>query len=177
MLLEINVPKYVTAVVSVILVMFSIWACGTPLTEAGSTLTPTSSPTLTIPVVLSTPTSLIPVSFAPDGVRMAYVMDGNLYFQDGNRPPLQLTHNQEYKHPIGFSENGEKIFFFQGRSSNLYSIHIDGSNEQPLATKELLNLNIAEYDESTTFCEPILVPHSNFVLFRNVGKITKISRI
>lgn len=97
---------------------------------------------------------------------MAYVIDGNLYFQDGSKPPVQLTESREYRHPIGFSENGEKIFFFGGNTNNLYSINVDGSHAQALATNDLLQSTNSAYDESTTFCEPILVPHSPFVLFR-----------
>lgn len=97
---------------------------------------------------------------------MAYVMDGNLYFQEGSRPALQLTQRKEYRHPIGFSENGEKIFFFAGSINDLYSIHVDGTHEQALGTGDLLNSANSISQDPTIFCEPILVPRSPFVIFR-----------
>jgi len=65
---------------------------------------------------------------------MAYVLEGNLYFQDGSNPPIQLTNRGEDRSPILFSESGDKIFFFRGKIADaLYSISTDGSNEQVLA--------------------------------------------
>jgi hypothetical protein len=130
-------------------------------------LTPTvSTPTpLPLPPTL-TPTSVPRVSSPPDGLRMAYVIDGNLYFQEGSRPALQLTQRKEYRHPIGFSDNGEKIFFFAGNMNDLYSIQVDGTNEQALGTRDLLNSTNSISQDPTTFCEPTLVPRSPFVIFR-----------
>jgi Tol biopolymer transport system component len=99
-------------------------------------------------------------------VRIAYALDGHLYFQKGSQSPLQLTHTREFRHPIGFSEDGMKILFLEGQAKNLYSINVDGSDKQALATKELLHLTNSEYHESTTFCEPVFVSSSNLVLFR-----------
>ena len=133
---------------------------------ATSTFTPII-PTPTIPTAVPTATAHVPESFAPDEVRMAYALDGYLYFQKGSQPPLQLTHTKEYTHPIGFSEDGTKILFLEGQAMNIYSINVDGSDKQALATKDLLHLTKSEYDESTTFCEPVFISSSNFVLFRS----------
>jgi len=97
---------------------------------------------------------------------MAYVLEGNLYFQDGSNPPIQLTNRGEDRSPILFSESGDKIFFFRGKISDaLYSISTDGSNEQVLAINNQLNSFSSEYDESTLPCDPVLVPHTPFLLF------------
>jgi hypothetical protein len=99
---------------------------------------------------------------------MAYVIDGNLYFQAGSRSPQQLTHNPTtYPQVLFFSEDGEKIFFSQGRLREIYAIHVDGSQLQALVTESFLLTLGPEYsEEPTTFCEPVLVPHSALVLFR-----------
>jgi hypothetical protein len=62
---------------------------------------------------------------------MAYVIDGNLYFQDGSNPPRQLTNRGE-DWVCFFSEDGEKIFFLRGANPrfDLYSMNVDGSSEQ-----------------------------------------------
>jgi hypothetical protein len=59
-------------------------ASSTPTLEAASTLVP---PSLSVP---------------PDGLRMAYIRKGNLYFQEGNHPPLQLTNSGEDRDPVFF---------------------------------------------------------------------------
>lgn len=97
---------------------------------------------------------------------MAYSIDGNLYFQKGSKLPQQLTHRPDYRYPISFSDDGDRIFYFQGANQDLYSINVDGTQEQVLLTNSLLLTLGPEYDEATTFCEPILVPHTNFVLVR-----------
>jgi hypothetical protein len=146
-------------------------------TPTAPSLMPTITTALSLTPTLSTPTPLpLPptltatssprLSSPPDGLRMAYVIDGNLYFQEGSRPALQLTQDKEYRHPIGFSDNGQKIFFFAGNTNELYSIHVDGTNEQALGTSDLLNSTNSISQDPTRFCEPILVPRSPFVIFR-----------
>lgn len=155
-------------------------ACKTLSTEAtpviASTLTmtgtlaptvPPLSPTSAVVPVTSTPTSSFPMSSAPDELRMAYVIEGNLYFHDGSNQPIQLTFGGEERSPVLFSESGDKIFFFRGKISYaLYSISTDGSNEQVLATNNLLVSLSSKYDESTVPCDPVLVPHTSFLLFQ-----------
>jgi Tol biopolymer transport system component len=102
---------------------------------------------------------------------MAYVVDGNLYFQDSGKPTSQLTYDKvqdpEYRRLISFSEDGDRIFYFQGsRQENLYSIHVDGTQEQALLSNSLLLTLSSEYDEATTLCRSLLVPHTSFVLVR-----------
>lgn len=99
---------------------------------------------------------------------MAYIVDWNLYFQEGSKPPLQLTYSQgyEYRLVLFFSEDGKKIFYFQGNHQDLYSISVDGTQEQALLTNSLLLTLDADYDEATTLCDPLLVPHTNILLVR-----------
>lgn len=156
--------------------IFLLVACGAPSTE----ITPTSmttitstpapsftpvSPTATIPPVTSTETSILPVSSAPDQLRMAYVIDGNLYFQDGSKPPLQLTQSGKDSTPV-FSDDGEKIVFFRGLfPHDIYTINIDGSQEQALVTNDLLialNLGYSDKTEPRLFS---FVPSTHQLLF------------
>jgi len=95
---------------------------------------------------------------------MAYVIDGNLYYQNGGNPPLQLTDSGEDRRPISFSEDGKRVFFTRG-PQEIYSIDVDGSQEQALVTTDLLLTMVANYDKSTTPCNPILVPHTQLLLF------------
>src|SRR4030095_11815080 len=77
-------------------------ACGvaipspTPTAAAAPSLTPSAIPTSTEPPPPSPTSTLIaslPISPAPDGLRMAYIIDKNLYFQDGSKTAVQLTYS------------------------------------------------------------------------------------
>lgn len=79
---------------------------------------------------------------------MAYVIEGNLYLQDGYNPPVQLTDDERLdKNPV-FADDGEKIVFLRGMiPHDLYSINPDGSQEQLLVSgSELSKLGLG-YDE------------------------------
>ncbi len=97
---------------------------------------------------------------------MAYVIDGNLYFQDGSKPPLQLTHSGQDWQLISFSDDGEKIFFTRGKDSrNLYSINTDGTQEEALITSALFDTFGSEYDKSDLNCNLASIPHTHQLLF------------
>ncbi|HMS00522.1 MAG TPA: hypothetical protein PKE62_14820 [Anaerolineales bacterium] len=155
---------------------FQLAACGvaipapTAIVEITPTFTPpipTATLPLPTPALTSTPASSLPVSSAPDGLRMAYIIDGNLYFQNGSHPPVQLTYSGEEQRPLFFSQDGKKIFFYRGIfPQSIYSITTDGMQEQALFTTTLLITFDAGYDETITPCDPALVPHSHFLLFR-----------
>lgn len=141
---------------------------GTPI--AVPSLTPSFTPTNTelppIPSETSTPTP-IPVAEPPDGLRMAYTLDGDLYFQDGSKPLVQLTNGGEDWHPLFFSENGEMIYFLRGvvPDYNLYSIDVERNQEKVIVTNSLLQALGMGYDGSTTICNPTLVPNTPLLLF------------
>jgi len=98
---------------------------------------------------------------------MAYVIDGNLYYQNGGNPPLQLTDSGEDWRILFFSEDGEKLFFLRGITPySLYSINIDGSQEKPLVTNNILQILSAEYDEATMICHINLVSNTHVLLFQ-----------
>src|SRR5258706_7563464 len=111
-------------------------ACGIATLAPTATATIPPSPTLPlVPTTIVQPTTSlststpIPLSAPPDGLRMAYVVDGNLYYQNGSNPPLQLTRGE----PLAFSEDGKKVFFTRGAiSEDIYSINVDWSEEQAL---------------------------------------------
>lgn len=161
--------------VIVILITILLSDCGVntsvPVSTLGITPTfpsalPTAAMPLPAPFLTSTPTSALPISSAPDGLRMAYSIDGNLYFQDGSKSPIQLTDSGKDWRPLFFSENGESIFFFRGIIPfDFYSINIDGSQEQALVTNSTLLALGMEYDEATTVCNPTIVPNTQLILF------------
>ena len=119
----------------------------------------------------STPTSSLPISPpAPDGLRMAYIVDGNLHFQEGSNPVVQLTDSGEDWRLLFFSENGEKLFFLRRITPHsLYSINRDGSQEKALVTNNILQTIGTEYDEATLLCDINLVPNTHvFSTFSDV---------
>ena len=162
--------------VIVILITILLSDCGVntsvPVSTLGITPTfPSSLPTATMPLpappLTSTPTPSLPISSAPDELRIAYVIDGNLYFQVGSKPAVQLTNSGEDWHISFFSEDGEKIFFLRGITSyNLYSINVDGSQEKVLVTNDILRTLGEEYDEESMICHINLVPNTHILLFQ-----------
>ncbi|MCK6585163.1 MAG: hypothetical protein HUU11_02515 [Anaerolineales bacterium] len=103
-------PKWVLIVFSMLLITLLIGACGNVAPVSSVEVTVTTPPPFTalpIPSVTTipsatdtaTPTFSLPISSAPDGLLMAYIFDGNLYFQDGGNPPLQLTYSGEDRRP------------------------------------------------------------------------------
>jgi hypothetical protein len=126
-------------------------------TTPTSSLTPAS---LTL-LITSTPT-LLPVSAPPIGLHMAYIMGGNLYFQDGSNPAMQLTNSGEDWLPI-FSDDGEKIVFMRGKE--IHSINTDGSQEQVLVTNEILRAIDSSYSVSTGFLGLTAVSSTHLLLF------------
>lgn len=142
-------------------------------------LTPTSVPTLTMttapsltpvsptPTVLPvtpTPNSL-PVSSPPDGLRLAYAVGRNLYFQDGSKPPLQLTDRGADSTPV-FSDDGERLVFYRGLvPHDLYTINLDGTQERPLITGDLLASLGWGYDKHTEIISLAYVPGTHQILF------------
>jgi hypothetical protein len=72
---------------------------------------------------------------------MAYIVDGNLYVQNGSNPPQQLTDSGEDFYPM-LSDDGEKIVFYRGRNNennSIFSINADGSHIQEIITKGWLD--------------------------------------
>ena len=137
MLSSMTISKRILILSIIILTASQLAACGvaTPMPTVAETTRPSFTPaiptatvSLFTPSSTSTQTSSLPVSPAPDGLRMAYVIDGNLFFQDSSDPPLQLTYSGEDWRLVFFSDDGQKVFFFRGvNGQDLYSINVDGS--------------------------------------------------
>jgi Tol biopolymer transport system component len=172
-------PVVGLSVIPFILVTSLLAACTavTPVPAVPATPLPgfTSSvvPTDTVPVATSTPTpESTPTPFSPslsappDGLRMAYIVKGNLHFQNGKNSPVQLTNSGEDHDPI-FSDDGEKIAFLRGTiPAFIYSINVDGSGEQAIATtSQLLDLS-KEYDSATGAFDLRFLPGTHQLLFR-----------
>lgn len=184
MMLLMKTSKWALVVFSITLIALLVGACG------GVTSMPTNAPALTavsststmlpIPSVTTTPlatntatpTSSLPVPSAPDGLRMAFIIDGNLYFQDGSNPPMQLTRGDRDRSPA-FSDDGEKIVFLRGLvPHNLYSISSDGSQERVLISGDTLSVleGYGEFSELRSFA---FIPGTHLLIFntRELGEL------
>jgi hypothetical protein len=125
------------------IILLALLAACEPLVPA-QTVTPMATDA---PSVLPTETPLVPSPtplppFPLEILHMAYVVDDNLYLQDGSNPPIQLTHSKEGR-IFEFSDDGEKIVFYRqgmdvGDEGGTYSINADGSREQVLITKKMV---------------------------------------
>lgn len=92
-------------------------------------------------------------------------MKGNLYLQDGDAAPVQLTNSGSDSLPF-ISDDGMKISFNREQTSQgLYSINADGSNEKELVTNDLLLTLGPGYDELTRVCHKVFVPRTHLLLF------------
>lgn len=135
-------------------------AITTPTIQA--TDIPTLTPTQT---QIPTPTPLPFVKL--EGLRVAYIIEGNLYIQDSGGQPLQLTNSGEDRLPI-LSDDGEKVLFFRGageKQYRLYGINPDGSQERPLVTGEILASLGLGYDQFAEISDWQLVPGTHKLLF------------
>ncbi len=137
-------------------------------TVASETVVGKSTATPVLPTSTPLPTeipSLTPIPlFSLDGLRMAYIIDGNLYLQDSGKQQVQLTNSGEDYSPI-FSSDGEKIVFFRGvLPHTVYSINADGSQEQELVSGSLLNKLNLGYSESTELRSLSFVPGTHQLL-------------
>lgn len=96
---------------------------------------------------------------------MVYVVEENLYLEDGSNPPLQLTYSGEDGYPI-FSEDGEIIVFFRGiLPRDLYAISADGTQERALVTNDKLMALGLGYDEFSEVGSLSFVPGSHRLIF------------
>jgi len=119
---------------------------------------PTTSPSPTIALTETLPSGSPSVEPTEEvvtvpGLRLAYIVDGNLYVQDSGGKPLQLTHGHADASP-GISDDGQKLFFLRSKHSDdpkndvsltLYSINADGSGERVLVTDEQIKAIDAQY--------------------------------
>jgi Tol biopolymer transport system component len=191
MLSQMNIPKWTLIVSSVILFVLLVGGCGsiaqqqidkvTPtisvnstalsgaLTEVAQTMAaiPTSTPIPTNPLPASTPTQT-PLPFAPlEGLRVAYIIDGNLYVQDSGKQAIQLTNSGQDRNPM-FSDDGKKIAFYRGRASEknqVYVINMDGTGERALLSPSLLATLKLGYDEFSEPASFVFVPGTHQLLF------------
>ncbi len=130
----------------------------------------TATPTIPVATLTAVPISSLPLSSAPNRLRMAYVLDGNIYVQNAHNAPIQLTHSQGDVNPR-FSEDGERILFYRNpepftyHTSDLYSIHTDGTQEKMLVTGSLLERFGSGYNEFTTIANSVYIPGTYQILF------------
>lgn len=129
-----------------------------PFVETGIVQTEIVKTTATL-----TPT--IPSQFPLNNLRMGYMVEDNLYLQDGNNLPIELSRGGVSR-IVGFSDDAEKIVFYRQKTdsrdkSGMYSINVDGSGEQQLISQEWLdNLGIG-----TTLLKVVFIPGTHNQLF------------
>jgi predicted small lipoprotein YifL len=143
-------------------------------TETATPPPPATQVPTTPPTVTATPT--LPPLVTAEGLRLAYIVNGNLYVQGSGGKPNQLTNSGKDSKPI-FSEDGEKIVFLRKNehptnkfpknkySLSVFSVNLDGSQLQELITADLLTKVAPTYNE---FSEPAFlafVPGSHHLLF------------
>lgn len=120
------------------------------------------TPTLTLSIA-KIPTSVAATEFHLDNLRLAYILNGNLYIQDGSNSPKQLSNSGEDLYPM-FSDDGEKLVYYRGKlddNNKIFSINADGSNERALITiKWLSTLGTGTQAGHLAF-----VPHTHQMLF------------
>jgi dipeptidyl aminopeptidase/acylaminoacyl peptidase len=191
MLSRMHVSKRVSIVFLSILIVLLVVACGKQAgnvtrtinaTEVNSTAV-SGALTLVAQTIVAIPTStVIPNDTAPiptlpptalpfkllHGLRMAYIVDRNLYVQDSGKLAIQLTSSGQDRNPR-FSEDGEKIVFireWETEMNQLRVINADGTGEQALVSAASL-ITLGYYE----FCEPdsmAFVPGTHLLLF-NTG--------
>jgi hypothetical protein len=133
--------------------------------------TPTLPPTTTeTPTLTLLPTPIVGTSAVSEGLWMAFVIDGNLYVQNGNAAPMQLTTSGKDWHPI-FSDDGEKIVFYSNRDNHtgVYSINTDGRQERVIISGSLLTALNLVYNESTGVRSLVFVTGSHQLLFNTLN--------
>ncbi len=141
-----------------------------PYTLTPASVLPGSILTTPPPTWTPVPIASLPLSSAPKGLHMAYIVDGNLYVQNASDAPIKLTQGQDDVMPR-FSEDGERILFYRNpepftyHSLDLYSIHADGTQEKMLVTGSLLEPLGLGYNKSTTIADLSYVPGTHQILF------------
>jgi WD40-like Beta Propeller Repeat len=115
------------------------------------------------PEVEPMPISTSTETFQLNNIRMAYIVKGNLYVQNGNNLPRQLSNSGEDHSPI-FSTDGEKIAFHRGKTDNndsIFSINADGSDEQKIIANDWLTT----LGKGTKTGQLVFVPTTHQMLF------------
>ena len=166
--------------------IFLLTACGTvpaekvttPTSTSAATFTPVSTATLVdvppIPASSATPTltpsqtptpSLTPLpatlpTFPLDGYVMLFTKDGNLYFQDGENTPIQLSHSEkETSYSPKLSDNNQKVVFSQDDGS-VHSINTDGTQERVILQQDWLHT----FETGTQMGELNFIPNTHLLL-------------
>jgi hypothetical protein len=128
-----------------------------------STVVPTNTPTSVSPTSTLTPLPFMVL----DGLRVAYMIDNNLYVQDSGKQAIQLTHSNQ-DHRSTFSDDGQKIVFFREWATKMNQLRVidaDGTGEQVLITSELLNSLDLGYNDFTELHFVAFVPGTHLLLF------------
>ncbi len=172
-------PRYFWVVLFALIVACAPTVTPVPATDSSSAETPTVPPTVPTSVGFPTfgllpkatatfapkpiPISTVTEAFPLDNLRMAYIVDGNLYVQSGSNSPKQLSNSGEDLSPI-FSDDGEKIVFYRGKindNNRIFSINADGSREQALVT----NTWLTALGTGTKAGHLAFVPNTHQILF------------
>jgi hypothetical protein len=146
-----------------IVLMFSLISCESATSQPTDfSTTETVATSTSVPITPSLTQTPQPVF---DGIRMAYIIEGNLYVQNSGGEPIQLTNSGADYLPM-FSDDGEKITFFRGMIPHaLFSINSDGSQEQELVTGAILAELDTGYGNLTEVSSLSFIPDSHQLVF------------
>jgi hypothetical protein len=142
-----------------------VGACGTLPPEQASNATATTAPTFThdvetpatlptfTPAALPTLPDVPPPTVQPtrtplpaslpkfplDGYVMLFTKDDNLYFQDGENTPIQLTQAKgASKYHVRLSNDNQKVVYYEA-GGDIYSINTVGTQEKIIIPKNWLD--------------------------------------
>jgi hypothetical protein len=96
---------------------------------------PKGAPIWPSPTIPLTPTPVSQIRL--DGYLLAYVKNGDLYFQDGNNAPVKLTHVGEKAFQPEISPDNQKILFYRD-NDGAHLINVDGTGEQKVIPDDWL---------------------------------------
>jgi hypothetical protein len=119
-----------------------------------------TSPVMPSPTSLATPTPLS--EFPLHGYVVAFVKDGDLYFQDGENLPVKLSHVGENTSRPEISPDNQKTLFYRsdGNEDIPYSIDSDGTNERAVMPRDWLD-SLEPGTEKNVFG---FIPHTHQLL-------------
>ena len=188
MIILMKTSKRELIVFSMILITMLAGACG--ISPTAGNMTPTISLTdvngtaqsaastlfaqtmAAIPASTVMPTETQPASTTPtplpfkalEGLRVAYIIDGNLFVQDSGKQAIQLTHSDQ--DGLMFSDDGKKIVLYRRHMPErhqVYVVNADGTGEQVVIFSDLPA--VFGYNEFTVPRSLAFVPHTHQLLF------------
>ena len=151
---------------SICLIAFLLAACCSASqvtqTPAESTAPPSQPPAVIIPsqAIPTADPAQLPLA-EPAGLKVAFVLEGNIWFWSETTPAVQLTTDGEAGW-MRLSDDGQLIVFTRGQS--LWAMNRDGSNVRPL-------VDVQAHTGRTMLAQLEFQPNSHIVYFSTLESI------